>query len=469
MYLLLAELSKYIIVVLLCLYTLESFIAFGFKRGRNNLFYARQWFYIFGVQFFAFYTMYVKQPFLLIDELKDFIPNHIAYREEIAFILFYLMTQLVLLLIISITLLVFENCNRLLLNNMCMLLGIGFIIQTRMSAHRAFKQLTMVVISLLLALLLAFLFRKIKILPDFLHFYSIFGIGILAIVLGMGNLTHGSKLSFSIAGLTFQPSEFIKIVFVFFLAAALYKNHSFQNVVFTAIIAGLHVIILVLSKDLGSALIFFVAYICIVFMATGNFLYLLLGLAGFGGSAVVAYNLFSHVRIRVLAWQDPFSYIDNQGYQITQSLFGIGSGNFFGLGLFGGAPDDIPFVETDMVFSAICEEMGVISGICILLICLSSFIMMMYLGLRLKNSFHKLICVGLAVVYIFQIFLTVGGGIKLIPLTGVTLPFLSYGGSSLLTTIIMFYLIQAIYVEYRSKGGAILENGKQTAEAARTE
>ncbi len=463
MYLLLSELSKYFITILLALYTLECFISFRFKKQKNNLFYVRQWIYIFAIQFFAFYTMYVKQPKLIAEAIGDYLNIKTENLEVASYIVFFLFIQLVFVLMISISLLLLENCNRLLLNNMCMLLGIGFIIQTRMSAYRAIKQLTMVIISLILALIIIGILGKIKHLPDFIHFYSVFGIGILAIVLVMGNITHGSKLSFSIAGLTFQPSEFIKLLFVFFLASALYEKTNFTNILFTAVIAGMHVIILVLSKDLGSALIFFVAYICIVFMATDNFGYLLLGIAGFCIASVVAYRLFYHVRVRVLAWQDPFAYIDKEGFQITQSLFAIGSGNYFGLGLFGGLPKDIPYVETDFVFSAICEEMGVIAGICILLICISSFIMMMNIGLHLKDEFLRLLSAGFAVIYIFQIFLTIGGGIKMIPLTGVTLPFISYGGSSLLTSIVLFYLVEWIYSRYCEEGGAPLEKGKQKA------
>ena len=128
-------------------------------------------------------------------------------------------------------------------------------------------------------------------------------------------------------------------------------------------------IVLVCSKDLGSALIFFVVYVLMVFVASGKFIYLLAG--GLGGSvaAYIAFKVFTHVQVRVQAWQDPWSVIDSTGYQITQSLFAISSGGLFGLGLFKGTPDSIPFVEADFVFSAIAEELGILFAVCPLHVC----------------------------------------------------------------------------------------------------
>ena len=270
------------------------------------------------------------------------------------------------------------------------------------------------------------------------------GIALLAAVLITGELTNGSKLSFTIQGVTFQPSEFVKIVFVFYVAASLYADTSIKNILITSVVAGLHVIILVLSTDLGSALIFFLGYLTLVFIASRNYLYLLLGIAAGSGASVLAYQLFSHVRVRVLAWIDPWSYIDNKGYQITQSLFAIGSGSWFGMGLNEGNPKAIPYVDADFIFSSICEEFGTIFGMLLMIIILSCFLTMMDISIHQNNMFHRLACTGFGVIYIFQVFLTIGGGIKFIPLTGVTLPFISYGGSSVMATMFMFFVIQSI-------------------------
>lgn len=420
------ELSKYIIAICMAWYTLECFLAIRTKQNKHkNRSFARQELIIFLVQFFCFLSLTIE-------------------NQNIKYIFFYAFVQVFLASTIFFVRMIYDKINCLFLNNMCMLLGVGFVILSRFSLDKAIRQLAVALVALLVGLLVPVLMNKITFLRKLSWLYAAIGIGVLFCVLTLGEITYGSKLSFTIAEFTFQPSEFIKLVFVFFLAAALYENCTFKRIAITTVLAAVHVMILVFSRDLGSALIFFVAYLFVVFIASGKYLYLVLGTLAGGVGAVCAYYLFDHVRIRVLAWQDPFSYIDNQGFQITQSLFAIASGGWFGLGLGEGVPEDIPFVETDFIFSALCEEMGVICGVCILLICISSFLAMMKMGLNLKDNFYRLIASGLGVMYLFQIFLTIGGGIKFIPLTGVTLPFVSYGGSSIAATILLFFVIMAV-------------------------
>lgn len=423
------EISKYFIMICMLLYTYESFSVFRFKEeSRRRGIYTRQNILLFFTQFFCFLSMCVKSG-------------------KIEYLFFYAFVQIFLFSCITMTRMIYEKANRLLLNNMCMLLGVGFVILSRMSLHRAVKQFVIVFLSFLICLAIPYVLGKITFLKKAGWFYALTGILALSIVLITGEVTHGSKISFSLAGVTFQPSEFVKILFVFLLAAMLFEDASFKKVCIASLAGALHVVILVLSKDLGSALIFFVAFVFMVFLATGNYLYLLAGVTGGGAASVLAYQLFDHVRIRVLAWQDPWAYIDNKGYQITQSLFAIGSGNWLGMGLYGGTPGDIPFVEADFIFSAICEELGVIFGMCVLLVCISCFVMIMNIAAKTKDKFHQLIVSGIGIIYIFQIFLTIGGGIKFIPLTGVTLPFVSYGGSSVLTSMMMFFVVQTIVIQ----------------------
>ena len=208
--------------------------------------------------------------------------------------------------------------------------------------------------------------------------------------------------------------------------------------------------ILVLSKDLGSALIFFISYVIMLFIATGNWLYLIAaGVLGKGATSI-AYTLFDHVRRRFTAWKNPWADIDNTGYQITQSLFAIGTGGWFGMGLCQGMPNRIPVVEKDFIFAAISEEMGAIFAICVLLICLGCFIQFMMIATQMQAMFYKIIAVGLGMEYVVQVFLTVGGVTKFIPSTGVTLPFVSYGGSSIVTTFLLFSIIQGLYIIKRN-------------------
>ena len=262
----------------------------------------------------------------------------------------------------------------------------------------------------------------------------------------LGQVTHGAKISYTIAGFTLQPSEFVKIVFVFFIASLLYKAATLKEVILSAVLAAVHVLILVASKDLGSSIIFFIGYLFMVLIASRNYLYLILGFICGGGAAVAGYQLFSHVRVRVQAFMDPFSVIDNEGYQMAQSLFAIGSGEWFGMGLYQGTPADIPFVESDFMFSAVAEELGGIFALCLILICLNCFLAFLKIAMELDDTYYRLVACGLAVMYIFQVFLTVGGGMKFIPLTGVTLPLVSYGGSSVLTSLVVFAIMQGLHI-----------------------
>lgn len=429
------ELSKYFIVIFMVLYTLSCFYMFRYREERERKkIYTFQNVLMFAVQLFAFFDLCME-------------------TKNILYLFLYAFIQVFLFATIIMVSLIYEKSNRLLLNNMCMLLGIGLCMISRLNLNKGIKQYIIVLASLIVSLLVPYLLGRLRIWKKFTRLYAAVGIFMLSVVLIMGEVTHGSKISFSLGGVTFQPSEFVKILFLFFLAAALWEDVSLKRILITAAIAGLHIIILVISKDLGSALIFFVGFVCVVFVSSGSYLYLLAGVAGGSVAAWIAYMLFDHVKVRVLAWQDPWSYIDNQGYQITQSLFAVGSGSWFGMGLFKGNPKAIPFVDADFIFSSICEEFGVIFGICLVMICISCFITMMQIAMKIHDRFYQLIVYGIGIMYIFQIFLTIGGGIKFIPLTGVTLPFISYGGSSVMTTMIMFFIIQGIYVRLQQEGG----------------
>ena len=170
---------------------------------------------------------------------------------------------------------------------------------------------------------------------------------------------------------------------------------------------------------------------------------------------MVAYRLFSHVQVRVQAWRDPWSVIDSQGYQITQSLFALSRGGWFGLGLGQGTPKDIPYVDTDFIFAAVTEEMGLLFAVCLILICVATYLSFVKIASIQEEPFYKLLSSGLGVMYIFQIFLTIGGGIKFIPLTGVTLPLVSYGGSSVMATLFLFGIQQGICIRSRRRRNAV--------------
>ena len=265
-------------------------------------------------------------------------------------------------------------------------------------------------------------------------------------------------------GFSIQPSEFVKILFVLFIASMLYKKQDFHQVMITSVISAFFVLALVASKDLGGALLYFFTYLVMIYVATRKFTYFGAGILAMSLAAVIGYKIFSHVQTRVLAWSDPLRVIDNEGYQICQSLFAIGTGGWFGLGLNQGMPNKIPVVSKDFIFAAISEEMGGVFALCLIMVCVSCFFMIMNVAMKLRDSFYRLAAVGLGTLYALQVFLTIGGVIKLIPSTGVTLPLVSYGGSSLLSTLIVFGIIQGLYImqfddrvqkkEQRKKGGS---------------
>ena len=449
------ELSKYFIVFFMVLYTFTCFWSFRYREEwQKKKIYTAQNVLMFLVQVFSFLTLSLVS-------------------SDIQYLIFFAFIQIFLFAAIMMVTMIYENANRLLLNNMCMLLGIGLCMISRLSGvssgsslsfSRAIRQYIIAILSLIVCLFIPYIFSKVRFFKKLTWLYALVGIFMLSVVLILGGVIHGSKISYTFAGVTFQPSEFVKIIFIFFLAAALWEDSSLKRVIVTTVIAGIHVIVLVVSKDLGSALIFFVSFVFLVFIATRNYLYLLAGAAGGAAASYVAYILFDHVRTRVLAWADPWSYIDNQGYQITQSLFAVGSGSWFGMGLLKGNPKAIPYVDVDFIFSSICEEFGVIFGICLILVCLSCFVMIMEIALRIHDKFYQMIVYGIGIMYIFQIFLTIGGGIKFIPLTGVTLPFISYGGSSIMTSMIMFFIIQGIYIrlQQQEKYLSQLRGGQET-------
>ncbi len=347
---------------------------------------------------------------------------------------------------------IYEYANKPLINNMCMLLAISFLILTRLRIDHAIRQLFMAAAALLITCVIPLLIEKLKLWKRLTYFYAVVGILALGAVAVLGRETYGAKINIKLGPVLLQPSEFVKILLVFFIACMLYQRTDLHQVVITGIITAIMILILVASKDLGSALIFFVTFLVMVYVATQRPIYLLAGLSMMAAASVAGYFLFSHVRTRVLAWKDPLAVVNDQGYQICQSLFAIGTGGWFGSGLFQGMPQKIPVVTTDFVFSAISEELGALFALSMIFICISNFLMFFNIAMQIRDQFYKLIALGLGTVYGIQVFTTLGGVTKFIPSTGVTLPLVSYGGSSILSTMILFAIIQGLYKRAFSEG-----------------
>ena len=439
------ELSKYLILTLMIIYTFHCFYTVRQQdEEEKNSLLRQQLSLIFFMDFTAFLVIY----------LKTFDFNVIIFYIEM--LVFFAAVQILYRIF-------YKKASLLLLNNMCMLLSVGFIMLCRLDITTATKQLMIAAAASGIALIIPVMIRKMRFLRRLTWLYAGVGIILLAAVFLLARTSYGAKLSL----MGVQPSEVIKITFVFFMAAVLSRDTSFPTVVKATIIAGLHVVILVLSRDLGSAVIFFAAYLVMIYVSTKKAAYLGLGLAGGSTGAVIAYFLFGHVRQRVSAWKNPMAVYQNEGYQIVQSLFAIGTGGWFGMGLCQGSPGSIPVVKNDFIFSAICEELGGIFAICLILVCMSFFLMIVNIAIRIKNPFYKLIALGLGTEYAFQVILTIGGATKFIPMTGVTLPLVSYGGSSVMSTILMLAIIQGLYILREDEDEEFERRRKEAAQRIR--
>ena len=277
---------------------------------------------------------------------------------------------------------------------------------------------------------------------------------------GVGATINGARLWIRLGPITVQPSEVAKILLMVFFAAFLVAKRDVLSLA-SRRVAGIDlprardlgpvllawaasIAVLVREKDLGSSLLFFGIFVVMLYVATERTSWLLIGLVMFGLSSVMAYQLFGHVAKRVDTWLDPFSYSSGQGYQLVQGLFGMGTGGIFGTGLGEGSPGTVPFAKTDFILAAIGEELGLVGVMAVLVL----FGLIVERGLRTalscRDSFGKLLAGGLSFSLGLQVFVIVGGVTGLIPLTGVTLPWLSYGGSSVVSNYVLVALLLRI-------------------------
>ncbi len=326
-------------------------------------------------------------------------------------------------------------------NNVLILLSFGFIFLERLSMDRAVRQLIFAIVSVVISWVVIWILRRIETINRFLPVFL--GIGIIGLLLVnfVGKVEYGAKLSLSFGRFSVQPSEFVKLSFLFFIVACIVTYRDNRGFWISSVGALVHVLILIASKDLGTAFIFLLAYVFVTFVAYKNYIVLILELAAGFVSGIIAYMVFPHIQSRFIAWADPLSVVDNQGYQISQSLFAIGTGGWLGSGLCKGAPNKIPVVAKDFIFAAISEEMGAIVGICLIIIYMCTFIMILNVAFNCMNSFYMLVDTGIGIIFAVQTILNIGGVIKFIPSTGVTLPFISYGGSSLLSMLVAVFII----------------------------
>ena len=352
----------------------------------------------------------------------------------------------------------FTKSDNILLLIVNMLFSIGVAIIYRLDPKLGRRQLQFYLVGVILFFITYFILKSYKKWDKLILFYAGVSIALFAVTLVFGSNLGGAKNWIIIANkISVQPSEFIKVPLAFFIAS-FYTNFNkislkpfgryFMNFMIYVFIG-----FLFLQKDLGTALIFFGVLILSQFVYEKdrklifvNMFFMILG-------SIVAYFLFGHVRIRVATWLDPWSDIEATGYQITQALFATASGGLFGTGIGLGRPDYIPVAELDFIFSAICEEMGVFMGVGVVLL----FMILVYRAIKIsliqQNKFYSVLAFCIGVLFALQTFIILGGVLKLIPLTGVTLPFISQGGSSMLAGFILLGCLQYCGEEIK-EGGA---------------
>ncbi|MGN0466628.1 MAG: FtsW/RodA/SpoVE family cell cycle protein [Lachnospiraceae bacterium] len=422
----LTSLLKYLILLICALYTLFSFMAFR-NQGSNR----KNW--ILNYQEALLFLFHLMGYFILVIQTGN-----------IKILEFYVIQLIVIKACMVVYLKIYKGSSRLLLNNMFFLIVVGLMILTRLSFDKAVRQAMIMIIAFIVSSVVPIMVKRFGILMRMGYIYGVVGILCLSLVFVVGSTINGSTNWIRIGSVALQPSEFVKILFVFFLASMLNHAANFKQVAIVSVLSAIHVMILVTEKDLGGALLYFVIFIVMCYVATGRAIYFFGGLGLGVIASLLSYSMFAHVRNRIQAWSDPWSRVKEQGWQVAQSLFAIGTGGIFGTGFTQGRPTDIPVVEEDFIFSAISEEFGAIFAVCLILICLSIFLTCVYIAVKTKKLFHKLLAIGFGTCYIFQVFLTIGGAIKFIPSTGVTLPLISYGGSSVASTLLIFNIIQGL-------------------------
>ena len=263
------------------------------------------------------------------------------------------------------------------------------------------------------------------------------GIVLLLAALLIGKEKFGARNWISFGAFSMQPSEFVKVAVPMALALYLSRAKGLLPMLPAGVFAVACALLLVLQKDLGAVLIYFSTAILMYYVATSDWILTAVGLGAAAGGSVLSYKMFSHVRVRVAIWQNPWATYDSTGYQMAQSLMAIGSGGIFGMGFGNGLPRSIPVYDSDFIFAAVCEEFGMIMGLCVIALYVLLIVRGMVLALRSRDKFSSLLAFGVTAMFAVQTFLIVGGVINMIPLTGVTLPFISSGGSSMVSCLAM--------------------------------
>lgn len=428
--------SKYVYLFLLVLFTALGYFVYIRKPAASTC----KEMYSYQAAIVVLFNL-LSIILIVLREWKDTVPWEVL--KSVALYVGAMIGMYILLLTLH------RHTNRLLWNCVFMLLSVGFITLWRLDAETAHRQVYWIIacFAVVNVVMLFFRGRWIWKIPALV--FIVVSVGLIVLPFVFPSEANGSLNWADIHGFVFQPSEFVKLTFAFFIAVVYTKQNKVTSLIQAVIVTGFMALVLLVQNDLGALLIFGILAWMMTYDYLGRGFVLWGGCIGIVIAAMLAYRFVGHVTVRFDIWLDPWADINGGGYQIAQSLFAITSGGWFGTGLYQGTPGYIPARTTDMIFSAISEEFGAVFAIVLLLIYLLMFLFVMETGRREKNTFRRNLLVAFGILFMSQTFIIVGGVIKLIPLTGVTLPFISYGGSSLLSNFITIGIIEAVIRLYR--------------------
>ena len=330
--------------------------------------------------------------------------------------------------------------DKLLLSLTNFLCALGVLVLYATNPAYAYQQAVYYGVGLVAMVVCIYLVRIIKHWRIPVYLLMPVSLALLALPLIIGRETNGAKNWFYVGSLSVQPSEIVKLSLLLIISHFMSRRRFLPWLIFAVGCLGL----LMLQKDLGTALMYYGVTLMLYYASSSNLLLTGIGLAGGAGAAVLGYRMFAHVKRRVAIWQNPWSDYDNAGYQLVQGLMAIASGGLFGVGLGLGSPRTIPVYHTDFIFAVICEQFGVIFGLCVLLMYVAIIWRGATTAMAARTSFHGLLAMGATLMIGLQTFVIIGGVIKLIPLTGVTMPFVSYGGTSLVSSMCLIGLLQGV-------------------------
>ena len=343
------------------------------------------------------------------------------------------------------------------------LASVGVVEIARLKPSLLVRQLQWLCVAMIVLILVVRFWERIRRMLDYPYLLGVGCVLLLGLPLIFGTEIGGSKNWLVLGPISVQPSEFGKILIIFFLGAYLsdhrrvltLPSHRFLFLQLPPLrfiaplicIWGLAVLMFVVEKDLGSALLFFGMAVLMTYMATGSKSYVFLAMAFMSVAATASYAMFGHVRVRFDIWLDPWKDPNGMAYQVVQTLFAIGTGGIWGTGFGFGHPGFIPEVHTDFVFSVIAEEMGLVAS----LMLIACYIMLFWRGIKAalacRSEKGTLVAAGCSALLLMQAFIIIAGVTKFLPLTGITLPFISYGGSSMVSGFILLGILLSLSKE----------------------